>query len=166
MPMTIHGLHEVGLQDWPVWFRKENPGYFVSDARGAGASARIGRARRVLGNGVGTGACCGPAHAVGGRAERLRGGGRVTVREIDSGRVLKSEELGEQVIARLRGMSKEGKVVGEKSMGTPGGSAKLERAAARDTRNWEDESEEGAEEDETDRDEEVKSLVHEKLVDV
>jgi len=165
--MTIHGLHEIGLQDWPIWFRKENPGYFVSDARGVAVSARVGRARRVLGNGVSADACCGGAHAVGGRAERLRGGGRVTVRERDSGRVLKSEELGEQIIARLRGMSKEGKVVGEKTVGAHGGgNAKIERAAAKDTKNWEDESGEEAEEDETDGEEEAKSLFHGKLVDV
>jgi hypothetical protein len=149
MPMTIHGLHEVGLQDWPVWFRKENPGYFVSDAKGTGAPARIGRARRVLGSGAGAVACYGNVDAVAGsRAGRLRGGGRVTVRERVSGRVLKSEELGEQIIPRLRGMSKEGKVVGEKAVGAQGGNAKIERAAARDTRNWEDESEEEASEEE------------------
>jgi hypothetical protein len=147
--MTIHGLHEVGLQDWPVWFRKENPGYFVGDAKGTGAPARIGRARRVLGSGAGAVACYGNVDAVAGsRAGRLREGGRVTVRERVSGRVLKSEKLGEQIIPRLRGMSKEGKVVREKAVGAQGGNAKIEKAAARDTRNWEDESEEEASEEE------------------
>jgi hypothetical protein len=96
-------------------------------------------------------------------SERLRRGGRVTVRERDSGKVLKSEELGEQIIARLRGMSKEGKVVGEKAVIGHGGTAKIERAAARDTKNWEDESEEDGE---TDGEEEAKPAVHRKLVDV
>jgi hypothetical protein len=168
MPMTVHGLQEVGLSDWPIWFRKENPGFFVSDARGGGVPGRIGRSRRVLGGGTGgVGACCGSLQPVNGvRSERLRGGGRVTVRERDSGRVLKSEELGEQIIARLRGMSKEGKVVGEKAVVGHGGTAKIERAAARDTRNWEDESEGEAEGDEIDGEEEAKPAVHGKLVDV
>ncbi|KAE9376761.1 hypothetical protein N431DRAFT_542266 [Stipitochalara longipes BDJ] len=167
MPMTVHGLHEVGLQDWPIWFRKENPGYFVSDARVAGVPARIGRARRILGNGAGASACCGNVHAVdGGRAERLRGSGRVTVRERVSGRVLKSEELGEQIIARLRGMSKEGRAVGEKAVGAHGGNAKIERAAARDTKNWENESDEEYGEAGTSAEEDAKSIVHGKLVDV
>lgn len=165
MPMTLHGLQEVGLSDWPIWFRKENPGYFVSDSRG-GVPGRIGRGRRVVGN---AGACCGPLHVVnagGGRGERLRGHGRVAVRERASGRVLKSEELGEQIIARLRGMSKLGKVVGEKvASGGGGGNAMIERAAARDTKNWEDESEEDQDGEDTDEGED-KAVANGKLVDV
>jgi hypothetical protein len=165
MPMTLHGLQEVGLSDWPIWFRKENPGYFVSDSRGGGVLGRIGRGRRVVGN---AGACCGPLHVVnaGGRGERLRGHGRVAVREKVSGRVLKSEELGEQIIARLRGMAKEGKVVGEKvASGRGGGNAMIERAAARDTKNWEDESEEDQDDEDIDEGED-KAVANGKLVDV
>ena len=159
--MTIHGLHEVGLQDWPEWFRKENPGYFVSDVRGG----RIGKVRRVAGNVAGGVGVCGSLHHVGsGRSERLRGNGRAVVRERVSGRVLKGEELGEQIIARLRGMSKEGKAAGEKAIG--GGTAKIERAAARDTKDWEDESEEESGDDDTGGEEEAKPVVHGKLVDV
>jgi hypothetical protein len=91
----------------------------------------------------------------------------VTVRESASGRVLKSGELGEQIIARLRGMSKEGKVVGGKATGAHEGTAMIERAAVRDTKNWEDESEDEADDDdETDREEAVKPVGHGKLVDV
>jgi hypothetical protein len=169
--MTVRGLEEVGLPDWPNWFRKTNPGYFVSDARGGGVPARIGRTRRLLGNGAGgAGPCYGSLHGVngacGGRGERLRGNGRVAVRERATGRILKSEELGEQIIARLRGMSKERKMVGEKSVAAQGGNAKIERAAARDTKNWEDEGENEADDDETDGEDMAKPVAHGKLVDV
>lgn len=72
----------------------------------------------------------------------------------------KSEELGEQIIARLRGMAKDGKAnAGGK------GNVMIERAAARDTKNWEDESEDSDDctsEPGVQRIEEVKG----KLVDV
>jgi hypothetical protein len=167
MPMTVRGLEEVGLPDWPSWFRKQNPGYFVSDSRGAGAPACNGRAKRILGR---PGVCCGSLHGVngvcGGRSERLRGNGRVTVREKATGRILKNEELGEQIVARLRNVSKEGTVIGEKAVGAQGGNAKIERAAARDTKAWEDESEGEVEDDEIEGNEEVKQVAHRKLVDV
>ncbi|RDW71918.1 hypothetical protein BP5796_07952 [Coleophoma crateriformis] len=28
MPLTISGLRDVGLTDWPAWYRNQNPGYF------------------------------------------------------------------------------------------------------------------------------------------
>jgi hypothetical protein len=96
----------------------------------------------------------------------LGGNSRVAVRERATGRILQSEELGDQIIARLRGMSKEGKVVGEKSVAAQGGNAKIERAAARDTKNWEDESEDEADDDETDGEDKAKPVAHGKLVDV
>jgi hypothetical protein len=167
MPMTVRGLEEVGLPDWPSWFRKQNPGYFVSDSRGAGAPACNGRAKRILGR---PGVCCGSLHGVngvcGGRSERLRGNGRVTVREKATGRILKNEELGEQIVARLRNVSKEGTVIGEKAVGAQGGNAKIERAAARDTKAWEDESEGEVEDDEIEGNKEVKHVPHGKLVDI
>lgn len=75
-------------------------------------------------------------------------------------RLSKSEELGEQIIARLRGMAKEGKTSAEEKV-----NVMIERAAARDTKNWEDESEDGddcASEPELQHVEEVKG----NLVDV
>ena len=30
MPMTLTGLQEIGLGDWPAWFRALNPGFFVN----------------------------------------------------------------------------------------------------------------------------------------
>lgn len=155
--MTLHGLQGVGLSDWPNWFRKQNPGYFDSDVRGDGISGRVGRTRRVAGNGVGLpAACCGSLHAVngicGGRVEGLRGNIQAAVRERGSGRILEAGELGEQIIARLRGMSKGGKVDDEMvAAGHGGANAMIERKAARDTKNWEDESENEADDNETDR---------------
>ncbi|KAL3420809.1 Tubulin-specific chaperone E [Phlyctema vagabunda] len=32
MPMTLSGLREAGLNDWPVWYRNLNPGYFHDEA--------------------------------------------------------------------------------------------------------------------------------------
>ncbi len=170
MPMTVRGLEEVGLPDWPSWFRKQNPGYFVSDSRGSGAPACNGRAKRILGNGAGRpGVCCDSLHSVngvcGGRRERLRGNGQVTGREKATGRILKNEELGEQIIARLRTISKEGTVISEKAVGAQGGNAKIERAAARDTKAWEDESEGDVEDGELGN-EKAKQVAQGKLVDV
>lgn len=168
MPMTVRGLEEVGLPDWPSWFRKQNPGYFVSDSRGAGAPASNGRAKRILAGRTGT--CCSSLHGVngvcGGRNERLRGNGRVAVREKATGRILKNEELGEQIVARLRNLSKEGTVISEKTVGAQGGNAKIERAAARDTKAWEDESEGEVEDDEIEGNENVTQVAHGKLVEV
>jgi hypothetical protein len=171
MPMTVRGLEEVGLPDWPSWFRKQNPEYFVSDSRGAGAPTCNERAKRVLVNGTGRlGVCCGSLHGVSGvcgvRSERLRGNGRVTVREKANSRILKSEELGEQIVARLKNISKEEMVVGEKAVGAQGGNAKIERAAARDTKAWEDESEGEVEDDEIEGDEDGKQMAYGKLVEV
>jgi len=103
------------------------------------------------------GACCGELHGLGGvgkrrvmererhcdriRGEKMRTNG--TERVADGGRGPRSEELGEQIIARLRGMSRE-HAAKEKAVEKGGdrlSSASLvERAAARDTKNWEDES--------------------------
>jgi len=89
------------------------------------------------------------------------------VRERASARALKSEGFGEQIVARLRGMSKEGKVVGEKVVGGGGGpNAMIERAAATDTRNWEDESADDPEDDGTENEEKDKAVANAKLVDV
>jgi len=51
-------------------------------------------------------------------------------------------------------------------VGAQGGNAKIERAAARDTKAWEDESEGEVEDDEIEGNEEVKQVAHRKLVDV
>lgn len=43
MPMTLMGLYEVGLRDWPGWYRRMDPGVFVGE--GLGGSG-VGRRRR------------------------------------------------------------------------------------------------------------------------
>ena len=115
----------------------------------------------VGGNG---GACCGELHGPGGvgrervrnrerQSERIRGEKTKligTERGADGGRGLRSEELGEQIIARLRGMSRKhaakDKTV-EKGGDRLSSASLVERAAAKDTKNWEDESDESDDED-------------------
>lgn len=158
MPMTTSGLQDVGLADWPAWFRRMNPGYFAAESPdpscGVGGSAGERRGRRTApsakacaspgGNG---GACCGALHrptGVGREKTRLKervGGGRERERlDREAGRAVRREELGEQIIARLRGIAKQvqekEKEKGGKSLSS---SALIERAAARDTRDWEEE---------------------------
>ncbi|KAH7330098.1 hypothetical protein BKA65DRAFT_460655 [Rhexocercosporidium sp. MPI-PUGE-AT-0058] len=188
MPMSTSGLQEVGLIDWPLWFRRMNPGYFVAEAvtlnGGVNSAGRIGgggrgrRGARVIGcastEGNG-GACCGVLHgpggAVGGRRERVRGE-RVVGREGErgAGRVLRSEELGEQIIARLRGMSKEHAAAKEKVVEKVGerlsSSSLVERAAARDTKSWEDESDDDSDVESEGSLDEKEELGKGKLVDV
>ncbi|KAF4632544.1 hypothetical protein G7Y89_g5575 [Cudoniella acicularis] len=69
MPMTLHGLQEVGLSDWPAWYRGQNPGFFAAES----SAGMIRRGKRV-------------------------------VRDQERGKVLRSEELGEQIIRRLRNL--------------------------------------------------------------
>ncbi|KAF8865469.1 hypothetical protein BDZ45DRAFT_796309 [Acephala macrosclerotiorum] len=150
MPMTLQGLQEVGLADWPAWYRKLNPGYFVNEDQAPGASTSRGSGARTR--------ACAAGGGHGGRSERRVAGTR-GVRERGM-RFSKSEELGEQIIARLRGMVKEGKTSTREK-----GNVMIESAAARDTKNWEDESDDSddcASEPEVRHAEEVKG----KLVDV
>lgn len=157
MPMTFSGLEEVGLPDWPAWYREMNPGYFVSESMGSFSPKGVGRNRRARGltNGAGNAGCCGSngnragAGAGVAKAERLRGGTRVTVKDKATGRVMKSEELGEQIIARLKCMERDARVKKEKEQekGPVSSSVLIDRATARDTRKWEDESETAGEEE-------------------
>jgi hypothetical protein len=142
MPMTLSGLQEVGLSDWPAWYSSLNPGYFADGSVSLRAGGRRQRANACAGNG-----CCGPALDSGLARTRIgwggTGGGRKEERETD-------EELGEQVLRRLRSMPRE-----ETGKGTPerrdlvSRNVLLERAAVKDTKDWEEEScvvEAGAEE--------------------
>lgn len=89
MPMTQAGLEEVGLRDWPGWWRELNPGYFV------GERALLGRGGRRRGRGC-TGGCCGGHGGVSGcGGERVRAVGR-------------KEEAGERVMEKLKGLEKVG----------------------------------------------------------
>jgi hypothetical protein len=90
MPLSLAGLIEVGLRDWPSWYRAFNPGYFVDSSIGFTQHnphrARLGR--RVISAGAG---------GVGRR-------GAVDV------------ELGEEIIERLRRMERERAVEKERSV--------------------------------------------------
>ena len=136
MPMTLIGLAEIGLSDWPSWYRSLNPGFFVSGTERIGG--RLTLRNRNL-------------HA---RAER-----RLAASGNKGKAVGKKEEestLGEQIIERLRGMEREkekekektgvkgrGQVLAPKVEGKEKNSVSVmvERAAVRDARRWEDESE-------------------------
>jgi hypothetical protein len=70
------------------------------------------------------------------RAERLRAAARAER--------IRKEDLGEQTLARLKGLPKKGKVVEEQ--GLISGTVMLERAAVKDAKDWEEEGSEVAEE--------------------
>jgi len=165
--MTLRGLQEVGLNDWPSWYRRSNPGYFASEISRPGPPARLGRARAKEYASVGSngGACCDNLHtSIPTRGERPQA--RVAVRDRVTGEILKREELSEQIIASLRGMSQEGKFVDGEKRGFNGGTAMIERAAAMDAKNWEDESEEVGDDDEDGSEEDEVETVKAQLVDV
>ena len=140
--MTIPGLQEVGLGDWPTWYRSLNSGYFVSESMKR-RKERLNREVMRQTNRMieeersapglqGTG---------GGRGERLRANRRPRAP------LVKRQDLGEQIIARLRGMSGalkveqvEKMVAARKAAGLNTPSALIERAAARDTKDWEEEN--------------------------
>jgi hypothetical protein len=135
MPMTINGLAEVGLSDWPSWYRSLNPGFFVSGTDRIGG--RLTLRNRNL-------------HV---RAERRLTGGNSNKGKV-AGKKDEEPTLGEQIIERLRSMEREKE---KEKMGIKGRrqvlapkvegkeknnvSAMVERAAVRDARRWEDESE-------------------------
>ena len=139
MPMTLSGLAEIGLSDWPAWYRSLNPGFFVSSVERIGG--RLTLRNRNL-------------HA---RAERRLAPSENKVKTIKK----KEEEgstLGEQIIERLKGMEKEkekekvgvkgrGQVLAPKLEGKEKNNASVmvERAAVRDARRWEDESDDSLE---------------------
>ncbi|PVH74756.1 hypothetical protein DL98DRAFT_603342 [Cadophora sp. DSE1049] len=165
MPMSTSGLQELGLADWPVWFRRMNPGYFAAEVVNSNSGSNLGRTKGRRGAksmgctsaGGNGGACCGVLHEPGGagrervrererQSDRIRGErvvGTLSARDRGTGSGLRSEELGEQIIARLRGMSREHAAkekASEKAGDRLSSVSLVERAVARDTKNWEDES--------------------------
>jgi hypothetical protein len=134
--MTLPGLQEIGLNDWPQWYRALNPGYFASESTHMKPNfGRRNKGRVCTGNG-----CCGGVNLGVGvthaRAERLRAAAK-TER-------IRKEDLGEQTLARLRGFPKE--AVGKVEKEPVSGSIMLERAAVKDARAWKEEGSEVAEE--------------------
>ncbi|KAK0104705.1 hypothetical protein ONS95_004978 [Cadophora gregata] len=162
MPMSTSGLQEIGLVHWPVWFRRVNPGYFAAEVVTSNSNLGRSKVKRSVesmgctslgGNG---GTCCGVLHGPGNvgrervgeterQSNRLRGDRveRMSGSERGTGRGLRSDELGEQIIARLRTFSREHATMGksgETASDRSSSASLVERAAARDTKNWEDES--------------------------
>ena len=131
--MTLPGLREIGLNDWPSWFRSLNPGCFAIEK----SDLHRGKARLCTGqDGCCAGGKFGPTHVTHIRAERLRTAGKIERQ--------RKESLTEQVVAKLRGSPlKEENMKVEKPVS---GSALLERASMRDAKNWGDEGSEMEEE--------------------
>ncbi|KAH8598970.1 hypothetical protein B0O99DRAFT_32417 [Bisporella sp. PMI_857] len=129
MPMTTSGLREAGLSDWPGWYRSLNPGYFAGEVvhghrhhhHPSGNHGRRGRARPCRE------VCCAGGTGNGGGNGDAGWKGKV------------EKELGEQALQRLRGLGREvdGKSGAEEKLSE---SLVLEQAQARDTRGWEEES--------------------------
>jgi len=147
MPMTLHALQEVGLRDWPSWYRGLNPGYFVDSREGAGE--------------VGRGSGPGLTRAFGLRGGRERGVARAAKRERLERKVAgtgEGDELGDQILKVLKGMNKERVKVRERDREinlngkmeheqkekerklaiTEGNAAAIERAASKSVLRWED----------------------------
>jgi hypothetical protein len=93
--MTLQGVHEIGLADWPGWYRRANAACFVSD------DAPTGRGRR--------GGVSEPEREHirlsewDERVERERERLREVGRERLVG-AMREEEIGEGVLRRLRGL--------------------------------------------------------------
>jgi len=149
MPITLPGLQEAGLSNWPTWYRAMNPGYFASESMGIRRRRdRLSREtlRQISKMGEDVRSAAGLASlTVAGvvPGERLR----TPNRRLTSDRNVKREDLGEQIISRLRGMSVKLKEEQAEKMlkakkvaelNTP--TALIERAAAMDAKDWEEES--------------------------
>lgn len=89
--MTLHGLQEVGLRDWPTWYRGLNPGYFADSRDGPG----IGRGVDLRGS-----------QRVGSRPRREERAKRVGPGGERRSAVAKGEELGDEILRKLKGKEK------------------------------------------------------------
>ena len=139
--MTMAGLQEARLSDWPAWFRSLNPGCFAVEPQTSGLLVQ--GSRRVKGGCARIG-CCGERTGNGGGRERkerkgLREG--VGQKEVDFGG---KKEVGRETQVQ---------------------NILLEKAQAKDTRDWEDESD-TTEVEEVIAEEQLKVAKGGKLVDV
>ena len=131
MPMTTTGLQEVGLADWPAWFRALNSGYFAAEDQAPFLRAQ--RTRHVKARFVGMQVS----------KERIRtGGGRGPKKktELREAEDEKKVEPGNQYVERPKQLLANG--VGCKKVHANQNqiqSILLERAQMNDTRDWEDE---------------------------
>jgi hypothetical protein len=162
--MTLSSLQEIGLTDWPTWYRTLNPGNFAAENMQRTISSRRVRDRPCAGSG-----CCGVnGHSGESSNSRLRGCPRIRgqpghdrLRREDAG-------IGEEILKRLRALSKEGKKSASKNLAEKevSNNLLLERAAIRETSRWEDESEASEIDEKVEIEEKKAKGVKEKLVDV
>ncbi len=108
MPMTLPGLAEIGLSDWPAWYRGLNPGFFVGETgarggsngvvSGSGKTSLKERRRKVLA-GIGGprgGAGCAKIEEYESKCCGSAG--------VGSGKKGNKGRLGEEMVGRLRGV--------------------------------------------------------------
>ena len=153
MPLTRAGLQEVGLADWPAWFRAMNPGYFAAEPQPS--ALRTQGSHLMKGGNLGTGFL--------GRVSGS-GRGREPKQQGQQAGQEKEKELGRQILERSRYLRK--KDAGHKSEMTKScQSILLDRAQDKDTKDWEDEGS-STEVEEIALEEQKRVPTEEKLVDV
>lgn len=162
--MTLPGLHAVGLQDWPTWYRAANPDYFASSDDNSQPIAQWPRAGACAG-----GSCCGPAASNMVLAQKgvqeLRNPGQNGTVLGERERGAKTQRLGQQVLKKLRGMHREDvRHVESEKRGRISRNVILERAAVKDTMAWEQER--GSDAGVEDAVEKKGAVTKEKLVDI
>jgi len=160
IPMSLPELKEVGLSDWPLWFKQLNPGFFATLARGCVNDCEEGRGHGHT-HGLGKIFGYGQGRPMGGSA-----GTRGVRAAKGRTRRLSREEEGARVMANLRVREvaiEQAKILAEKKQ-AEANSAAVERALLEETKSWEEESE-GAEK-EVIKEEKGKGVKKEKLVDV
>jgi hypothetical protein len=138
MPTTLSSLQTVGLDHWPAWYWELNPGSVSGTiAVKGGQGGRLGRAASNAGI-----RCCGSHRTCVVKAERLRGDNKVVVvkKWATTSRDMLSEELGEQILDRLKKMERGSKANAKKSSRISSGIL-VGRPMVKDTRKWEDQSE-------------------------
>ena len=95
MPMTLQGLRDAGLSDWPTWYRTRNQGFFGLEEHYGGHAVETGR-KQMDHNG--RRGCC--YHSTTGAAPHgiIEKGNRQRGEE----RRKRQDELGDQILAQLR----------------------------------------------------------------
>ena len=136
MPMTLPGLRAIGLSDWPAWHRALNPGYFASASQNKGA-----RSVACAGD-----SCC-TAHTSNSvlaqkKEPRLRDTVAVIAgKGLDASEGMWRAEMGgQQTLMGLRNMQRESGGNATSGKDHVSKNVMLERAAVKDTKDWEEES--------------------------
>ena len=136
MPKIIAGLQEVGLADWPAWFRTLNPGYFVSEPQPS--TSPIQATHCVKGGCTRASYCRERSQNGGGRERKDR-------RDLYGGEGDGKKEVN-QTLEKPRNLPKDGAGGKKSAVKSHSQSILLEMAQVKDTRDWEHESDTEVEE--------------------